>query len=95
MTSDPIIEHNDGTNLSLGGFKMRIDYAETNEQPVELSRDMREISITVGIPPFEIPIVAAQPVYSKWRRLWLFLNLDVRDIYTDYIRPYIRSLWRN
>ena len=92
MNSDPIIELNDGTNISIGGFKMRIDYTDPNVHLFETIADAEDV-VESTIEPIHIPVIEPQPIpiAPPWySRLWTFLNMDVRDIYQQYIRP----LWR-
>ena len=76
----PLTESSDGVSLVIGGFVMRVDL-----------NGLGDIPIQVAVPAIPEPLLLLPPLPLPWyRRFWHFLNLDVRDIWRDYIRSYFR-----
>lgn len=72
MSNIPLQELNDGTNVSLGGYQLRVEHIPMQE---------RIEAMVANIFPPPVPM----PTPPWYRRLWIFLNLDIRTIWAEYI----------
>lgn len=88
-TGDHFMNLQTGASITLGPPMMEHAFDTTTIAALPI------VEFVVDIMPVPVLVLSQpQPPAPWYSRLWHFLNLDVSVVWSDYIRPRIKSPWR-